>query len=382
MNILYTLNSAQPGGMEQHVLDLVRGMSNEGHVVYVWCPEGPFTRRFEDAGARVEIHSIGFDMDPHYILNLISFLRDRKIDVLHSHELKAVINSMLAGFLAKTPVRISHTHTPISEWQIPPWRRKLDILVNTFVINKFAHVEVALTESRKRVKTQEGIMPEKLVVIPNALNQDGPGFGALRKESARLEILGRYNLPKDSYVFGNISRISKEKGHEILIQAYLLLTHMLKERNEEDKTVLFIGGGGPLEDDLRTQVRELGLEEKVVVTGRFPQEDHAKFYSSFDAFVFPTLAEGFGIVLIEAMSHALPVICSDLEVLQEVGGSTVRYFEAGNPDGLAQKMYDLYKRRDQYENFGEDARRRVEELFTMETFISKYLNLYSDFLNG
>ena len=51
MRILYTINSGKRGGAEKHILDLVEGMYNRGHEVYVWCPEGPMVEDFRKAGA-------------------------------------------------------------------------------------------------------------------------------------------------------------------------------------------------------------------------------------------------------------------------------------------------------------------------------------------
>ena len=66
MKILYVLNSGNPGGMEQHVLDLVTGMVAAGHQVFVWCAEGDIVKWYQTAGAEVEVHSINFEIDPQY----------------------------------------------------------------------------------------------------------------------------------------------------------------------------------------------------------------------------------------------------------------------------------------------------------------------------
>jgi len=380
MRILYTLNSGQPGGMEQHVLDLVKGIVSEGNEVFVWCISGPMVEVYKNAGAEVTTQTINSDLDPFYILRLYKFLTKNKIDVLHAHELKAVLNSLIAGALAKTSVRISHTHTPISEWQISSLKKKVNVIFDSLLINLFATKEIALTESRRRVKKSEGIKDSKLIVIPNGLDLAEFSFSPEQRRKFKVEITQRYGISEGTYIFGNVSRISKEKGHEILVTAYAEFCKSLETQNIPNNTSLFIGGGGPLEEALKSKVGELGIEERVVVTGRFSEENLQKFYAAFDSFVFPSLAEGFGIVLIEAMAFGLPVLCSDLEVLQEVGGAAVRYFETGSKEDLAAKMLDLYKRQDQYYEFGNRARGRVEELYSMDLFVSRYLDLYKELL--
>ncbi len=358
-------------------MGLVTGMVNRNHKVFVWCPKGPLCQHFADAGAVVVNREIDFDIDPSYIYSLYKFLRRKKVDVLHAHELKAVTNAVLAGFFARTPVRITHTHTPISEWKIPALKKRLTLWGYAPLINIFATREIALTESRKVVKMAEGIREFRLVVIPNGVDVGKFDFDPLVKENHRKEVLEKYNIPKDAFVFGFMSRISQEKGHFVLVEAFKDLLDRVNSKDVEEKKIhLLIAGGGVLESRLREKISELDLDARVRVTGVFDQKELPKFYASFDAFVFPSLAEGFGYVLVEAMAAGLSVICSDIPVLQEVGGSTVMYFETGNSSRLAEKMYDLYVRYDQFKVLRTEAKTRVKELFSIEKFLEAYENLY------
>lgn len=378
MNILYTLHSGNPGGMEQHVLDLVRSMIEKGHKVYVRCLDGPIVDWYKKAGAVVSTSQIKFEIDPFYIWGLIKLLRNEKIDVLHSHELKASGNSLIAGFLAGTKIRISHIHTPISEWRIPGFIKylytKITIFCYAMEVRLLASAEIALTESRKQVKVTEGIPESKLVVIPNTLAISKFDVTSDQERSFREEIFQRFSIPDGSYVFGNVSRMTEEKGHSVLLKAFKKLLEYSIEGKEN--IYLLLAGGGALEEDLKKQAVELGISDKVRFSGVFAAEDLVKFYKTFDSFIFPSLAEGFGIVLIEAMYNALPIISSDLEVLQEVGGSTIILFETGNSDDLAQKMLNIYQKKDRIEELRQSAKQRVLELFCMQKFAETYENLY------
>lgn len=374
MNILITLNSSRPGGMEFHVLDLVRGLSARGHKVHVWCPAGTMSDLYKGAGAVLVVTKINLDVDFPYIAALKKYVKDQKIDLIHAHELKAVGNALIAKMVLDVPV-VTHIHTPLSEWQIDSFRKGIYTYAYSLATRYLTSVEIALTESRKIVKMREGFgaPAEKFEIIPNCVDFERFALTAHKRAEFQNEIRQKYNIPNEAYVFGNISRISAEKGHFILLEAF---KQLLVSRTFDVPVYLFIAGGGSLQQDFETKVEEFGLKGRVVVTGIFEEDDKPKFLASFDSFVFPTLAEGFGIVLLEAMSASLPTICSNLEVLQEVGGSTVFFFETNDSGSLADKMWNVYSRRASLDSMGESALNRVKELYSFDNFINLYEDLY------
>lgn len=84
--------------------------------------------------------------------------------------------------------------------------------------------------------------------------------------------------------------------------------------------------GGPADDPLRPLVHRLGLDNDVDLRGWVSAEEMARLYDNASAYVFPTLFEGFGLPVLEAMARGCPVIGSDIRVLHEVGGEDMAYF--------------------------------------------------------
>jgi len=365
MKILYTLNSKNPGGMEQHVLDLVTQMIARGHEVFVWCAGGIIYDWYAKAGARVTEKTIRNDIDIGYIKDLNRFLKENEIEVVHAHELKAVVNTVLAGFLAGVRVRVSHQHTPFSSWQVPKSKRLVYDLFYSILINLFGSREIALTESIKRTKVKAGIIARKLVVIPNGI--DTYKFFVTENERAmyRREVCKKYHIDPSTKIIGNLSRTSKEKGHDLLLKAFAKLP---------EGFTLLICGGGELESTLWELAGSLGVKNRVVITGRFDDDMKIKFYSAFDFFIFPTLAEGFGIVLIEALAMDLPVLCSDLDVLKEVGEGYPTYYKTGDLEDLSQKTVELLNVPRGGDKVGQIN--HVINKFSMEKFGENYEALY------
>ena len=84
--------------------------------------------------------------------------------------------------------------------------------------------------------------------------------------------------------------------------------------------MLLVGGGGWLFDDVQRKVEQLQLSEDVLFAGRVPDEDLPALYSGADCFLMPSLYEGFGIPVLEAMACGTPVVCSRASSLPEVAG--------------------------------------------------------------
>ena len=371
MNILYVVNSGYPGGVEQHVLDLTKGMIANGNKVFVWCLNGPIVEWYKSAGANITTRRILFEVDPFYIFNLVKFIKSNSIDVVHAHELKAGVNAILAANIAGVKIKITHVHTPMSEWQIKNILKRILVKIETYFytifVNIFSDAEIALTESRKKIKIGEGMLTNRLVVIPNGIDPSKFIFD----EESRRQILAKYNIPLDSIVIGNVGRMTVEKGHSVLVEAFSKIS-------SDMPLILLLAGGGALEESLRKTCKDLGIESKVRITGIFENDDLNKYYSAIDLFVFPSLAEGFGIVLIEAMSSAIPVISSDIEVLKEVGGKDIVYFKTSDSEDLKNKIQEMLKLSEmQRKEIGLKLQERVSQNFSMKNFIQNYIKLYS-----
>lgn len=380
MKILYVLDSGQPGGMEYHTLDLVKGMIKQGHNVFVWCKEGPFAELFKKTGAEVRTINIGFDIDPIYIFKLINFLTLYKIDVLHTHGLKATGNALLAGYLSRTKVRISHIHTPFTDWSLPKGKKRIYMKAYSMAVNSFSTKEIALTNVIRAKKLKEGISIDKIAVIPNGFDESKFKLEKHNKKEERAAMSNKYGFPRDAFIFGNTSRLSENKGVDILLRSFKELLNY-EALNKRPIHLLLAGKGENLEN-LKKLCSDLELTSAVTFTGTFPEEDHVKLYNSIDAYIFPTHGEGFGLVMIEAMALKIPVICSNLPVLQEVGGEYVyKYFDSTSKEDIAHKMLDIYENFEDALSLAGKSYLYVHENYSLEKFVKNYEELYKSLLS-
>jgi len=149
---------------------------------------------------------------------------------------------------------------------------------------------------------RRGVKPERIRVITNGV--DLKRFSPGAKDS---EILARHNIEGKKLLL-TIARVEERKGHDKLLEA---LPQILKAVPD---AVYLIVGDGPYMENLKSLTKDLGLEDKVIFTGRVPWKDLDRYYRSCDVFIMPNRTlpngntEGFGLVFLEANACGKPVI--------------------------------------------------------------------------
>lgn len=120
------------------------------------------------------------------------------------------------------------------------------------------------------------------------------------------------------------------KNQELLVRAAAIL--------DADVVVVLAGHAEPYERELRALARELGLEDRVRFVDYVSDADLEGLWGVADCAAFPTLGEGFGIPVIEALAHGVPVAASDIPVLREIGGGLPHYFDPLDPADAARAI--------------------------------------------
>jgi glycosyltransferase involved in cell wall biosynthesis len=142
-------------------------------------------------------------------------------------------------------------------------------------------------------------------------------------------VRARYDLA-DRRVVLCVAAKRPHKNQEVLVRA--------AEHLDSDTVIVLAGHAEPYEASLRALARELGVEERVRFVGYVPDADLEGLWALAACAAFPTLGEGFGIPVIEALAHGLPVAASEIPVLEEVGGELVHYFDPHDPADCAREI--------------------------------------------
>jgi glycosyltransferase involved in cell wall biosynthesis len=252
------------------------------------------------------------------------------------------------------------------------WRRQThayNALVSAAA--KQASAIIAVSQYSKRdIERTLRIPPERIHVIGNAVDD---GFRRITDSWQLLAVRQRYEIG-ERYVlyFGGFDLRKNVLG---TIRSYARLPAQLRQRYQ-----LVIAGrlhhfGHPLYPDPRPLVRELGLDGRVIFTGSIREEDKAPLYSGATCFVFPSLYEGFGIPVLEAMACGTPVLTSNTTSLPEVVGDAGVLVDPTSEQAIAEALGQLLEDEPLQRDLGERALAR-SRFFTWRQVAEQTVEVY------
>lgn len=350
VNALYLL-PGKVGGSEIYVRNLVKWLPRAGSkdefIIYVNRESAGV---FEEVPGAVKVVrcNVSASNRPARILyeqTVLPFLAAR-------HGLDALLSAGMTGpFVSTVPgftmiYDLQHVNQPQNFGKLYLLFLKSIIYMSA----KRADAVLTLSEKSKRdIVKHYGISPEKVYVT--YLASDRAVFRGRGDEEVSA-VRKKYDLPPSFALY--IASSLPHKNYERLLQAF----RIVKGRRKDLKLVL-IGARDYGHDIIKKKIEELGLAGEVVFLGWLPFEDIPVIYSAADLFVFPSLHEGFGIPVLEAMASGVPVVCSDIEPLDEVAGSAARLVDPLDAESIAKGMCDVLENRQLRERLVADGFERA-----------------------
>lgn len=377
MKILYTIANSTYGGATIHLLDLASGMKVKGHECIIVCPQGEMIAEYQKKRIKVIILEPKIDLDPNYIFRLFKILIREKIDILHTHLLKTTVNGLIAGYFAKVKVKIAHIHGTLYDWDIPNWRRKINLIINAGITNLVADRVIALTAIvKKDLIEHDKIRGNKIIIIYNGVN--GNSFKKIQDDNYLYQ---KYHWDKKEVkIIGIIGRLTIERGHDCFIET----AKLLRNKFRKDELRFVIVGDGELKESLLLKVKKERLDEVIKFTGFLSEEEKNKALKSFSVFVSPAVREGFGLSVVQAMLTGIPLVVSDLTVYQEVcpDQKCSLFAHKGDPDAFARQILTFLKNDHLRDKLVYNSLTYATEKFSFEKFVENYQNLYLSLLEN
>ena len=372
------------GGLARHVEDLSQALVKQGHSLYI------ITRGEKNISKRETINGVNIiRTDPVKIsannfideilhLNFQMLTETFKvtneigdIDLIHAHDwlsfwaAKVLKHSLLKPLIVTIHATESGRHQGIYN--------ELQRYINDtewYACFEAWKVIVCSNYMQREVKSLFQVPHDKIAVIENGVNAEN------FQNDCEPEFRDKYASPAEDIIF-YIGRLVREKGVQVLIQA------MPKILQDNPDTKLVVAGKGGFLDNLKSQAKFLGIEDRIYFTGFVSDEERNKLYQAADLAVFPSFYEPFGIVALEGMTTGTPVVVSDVGGMGDFveNGVTGLKVPPNNPYQLAEAVQYILNNRKAAAGMAERAINLVEEEFNWKKIAEKTIKVYQEILD-
>ncbi len=290
--------------------------------------------------------------------------------IVHSHTSKAGLLGRLAAKLAGVPIIVHTPHGHVFFGYFGPFKTKIFILLEKLA-SRITDKIITLSNREKEdyilFKTAE---EDKLSVICSGIGLNKFKESLLSEKQNLKKELG---IPGNSLIVGTAGRLVPVKGPEFLIKAAKYII------SEYPDTYFIFTGDGPLEQDLKRKALEMGISENIIFLGW--RNDVAKIISIYDIFVLPSLNEGMGRVLVEAMALGKPIVASNIGGIPDlvIHGKNGFLVPPKDPEELAKYIQILLEDEEKREKMGL-AGKEMSLNFSTENMVEKIAELYEELL--
>ncbi len=296
------------------------------------------------------------------LFRLTRTLKEHGVDILHCHTHGPTVYGTIAGWLAGTPVVLSHVH---GLRRTRTLRRRL---VNLLVFRRAARL-ICVAEAVKQdvIKTNWRLNPEKLLVLENSVDYERFANVPMSRAEARSKL----GVPADAFVFGTVGRLVPTKGLSYLLDAFSSV------RQQVPSAHLVLLGEGSSRVDLEQQAARMPCRQAIHFLGHRPAVEG--LLRGLDVFVLSSVAEGMPRAILEAMAAGIPCVGTEVGGIPEVldGSGIGLLAPPRDATALAQKMIEIARISDaQRATIGATAQERVRTCYSHVVIQEKLGRIY------
>ena len=334
-------------------------------------------RRLENAGVRWmllpsltrEVHLL---KDIQALWQLTRLFWQERPALVHTHTSKAGVLGRVAAWIAKVPVIVHTPHGHVFYGHFGPIRSWLFLQIER-VLSAMTDRLIALTDAERQDHLDRDVgKADRFAVVPSGIDRE-------RFERARAQRKQQpdwFGCPSDALIVGSVGWLTDIKGHEYLIEA------VAKLKQDFPSLHLVIIGSGDRHEALLQQAELVGLRDTVHLLGH--RDDVEACLAGMDLFVLPSLNEGMGRALVEAMAAGLPVIASRVGGIPAVISheQTGLLVPPGNAGALADAIRRLLDRPDWAQQLGLAAGRSIDSRYGSLSMVRVIESIFAEALSA
>lgn len=252
-------------------------------------------------------------------------IQKERLDIYHglSNELPLNIHNLPLAKIVTIHDLIFLKHTE----QYPFIDRQIYKLKTKYAVKHADKIIAVSKETKNDLMEMYGVNEEKIVVVYQSVDSR---FANYELRMTNDELTAKYNLPK-KYIL-NVGSFFPRKNQKTIIEAF----DWVKNKIEED--LVLVGGVGTTRKEIETLIGQKRLPARVKIISGISNEDLPTVYHAASLFVYPSLFEGFGLPVLEALFSKVPVIATKRGAIEEAGGKNSLYINPNSVEEIADAM--------------------------------------------
>ncbi|MBI4619597.1 MAG: glycosyltransferase family 4 protein [Desulfobacterales bacterium] len=309
-------------------------------------------------------------LDIQALFRLYRLFLQEKPAIIHTHTSKAGILGRWASFFARVAIVVHTPHGHIFYGYYGKIKTKLFILLEKLTASLTDKI-ITLTRKEREEHIQFNISkPHKFVVIHSGV----PLENFSKNLDNADELKKSLGIPITDLIVGTVGRLVEIKGHRYLLDAARLVL------NKVPNVTFLLIGDGHLMTELISHASALGIKNKVIFAGW--RGDVPQLIDMFDIFVLPSLNEGMGRVLVEAMAMGKPIVASDIGGIPDIvkDRSNGILFPPRDVDAMAEAIIKLLLDRELARKMGKEGKKLAYPAYDASVMLRKIEGLYEELL--
>jgi len=368
-SVLHLVSTFEVKTDTKWLVQIARYLDRRRYRMSVACfhGDGPVREQLEDLGVRTHNLEAPDERDPRAILRARRLIDDGAYDIVHTHLLRADLFGGVAARWAGVPVILSTVYAMGSMSRVK--KRIVDPVLDAACARLPKHVLAVSDAVRRDCVDRLHIPDDRVSVIRTGIDppdQIDPVAGKWQRKA--------WGVSESAPVVVTLSRLSREKGIEVLIDA------AARVHAQRPDAVFVVAGEGPDRPLLEAHIARLGLNGVVKLAGF--HSDVWSVLAAADVFCLASHSEGMPSALLEAMAASKPIVATAVGGIPEaiVDGLNGRMVKPGDAVDLARTISHMIANRADSIRLGHAARRTMDERFHARTVVARYGQLYQKLL--
>lgn len=379
IRVLHIVDNLDQGGIESYLMSIIRIYDRQRFQMdfcYKGKREGIMAQEARCLGSNITACPMTFGQ-VRFIRRFVKLLKTENYDIVNSHVCELSGSVVYAAALANVPVKISSYHNTANTSMeglvkklpfLKPIRNYYMGVCHRAVLKYSNGITGCSTAALNAYFPERQQNDRRFRVIHYGVDLNR--FVKSSRQAAR-KLLG---IGQDKLVVGHIGRFNLPKDHKTFVKAAEIVVKKVPQ------AVFLLVGDGYLRPEIEQMVKERGLEERFIFTG--VRSDVPVVLSAMDLMLFPSVAEGLPVSVIEAQAASVPVVASDLPSIRETLCNPLQQFMAGCGDygKFAANVIELLQNGKKRESLVSEELEFVKQHFSQQAAIKSLTDFYEELI--